>query len=88
MIMPYIPTPAGSDAAGVLVVEVEREAFEAVLKQAEKPLVFEHKAWLQHRYLVRYAGYFFLYRQKNAYVPPSATVLTVTGFHASPASIA
>jgi hypothetical protein len=88
MIMPYMMEDGANDATAQLVVEVERETFEAVLKQMEKPLVLENEAWRRHFYYVRFAGYFFLYRSKDRYEPSGAVVMPIKKFHASPAVVA
>lgn len=97
MIAPTMTAPAkvattedGADAPPALGVEVEHEVFLSVLEQPKKPLVVvHHGCWPKtYRYYLRHAGYFFLYRSREeGDFAGRAALLSVRGFHASPAVV-
>jgi len=74
-----------------LVVEVEREMFLALLRQPQKPLVLVQHAGFPktYRHFLRYGGYFFLYRSREAEdLSALASVLPVKAFFVSPTMVA
>ncbi len=76
-----VPTQQGGTRGGpTLIAEVDAETFRAVLKKTDRRLVLHLHTGMPkaHKYLTRYAGYFFLTKSKE----PLDFLLEVEVIHA------
>lgn len=90
MIMPIIPDVSHESEAGLLVLEVELDIFQAAIGGANKPVLFHQHAGFpkQHRYIFRNGPYFLMYRQRESLdLSSQATIIPVKNFFTNLASV-
>ena len=90
MIIPIIPDMTPESQAGLLVIEVELNIFQAAIGGADKPVLFHQHAGFpkQHRYFFRNGPYFLLYRQREPLdLSGQAAIIPVKNFFTNLASV-